>query len=258
MTSNMHTSSITILNVEFNNLTLAELLEAFNDGVLMTPNIDHLMKLQSNRAFFECYKTADFRVCDSRIIFLLQKIFNPQNALKEQITGSDFFPAFCNFHSQQQNQTRIFLLGGSDESVIKAANNINQRAGFELVSGYYSPPFGFEKDSAENAKILDLITRSGADTLAVGVGAPKQEFWIKANQSLLPTVKRYMAIGATIEFESGDLNRAPKWMTKYGLEWAYRLSQEPKRLARRYLIEDLPFFYLFIKQRLGFYKSPWD
>ena len=249
---------IKILNIDFDNLTQQELLEQFTQGVLMTPNIDHLMKLQSNKAFFECYGHADFRVCDSRIIFLLQKLFYPQQALKEQITGSDFFPAFCNFHSQQKNATRIFLLGGSETSVVKAAENINQRAGYDLVVGYYSPPFGFEKNTEENTKILNLINSSQADTLAVGVGAPKQEFWIQANKHQLPEVKRFLAIGATIEFESGDLTRAPKWMTRCGLEWAYRLSQEPKRLARRYLIEDLPFFYLFIKQRLGLYQSPWE
>ena len=251
-------STITILNIPFDNLTQQELLERFDAGFLVTPNIDHLMKLQNNRAFYDCYATADFRVCDSRIIYLLQKLFYPSNALKAQITGSDFFPAFCQYHSQTPSTTSIFLLGGSTESVKKAADKINARCGSNIVSGYYSPPFGFEKSAEETAKIIALITASGADTLAVGVGAPKQEFWIQAHRQALPSVKRYLAIGATIEFESGDLSRAPKWMTRCGIEWAYRLCQEPKRLAKRYLIEDLPFFYLFLKQRLGLYKSPWQ
>lgn len=252
-------NAIQILNIRFNNLTQKELLESFDEGVLVTPNIDHLMKLQHNKAFYDAYISAEFRVCDSRIIYLLQKILYPGNPLKEQITGSDFFPAFCQYHANRhtsQPSTRIFLLGGSSSSVATAAQNINQKTQSSIISGYYSPPFGFEHDDDECSKILALIQQSGADTLAVGVGAPKQELWIAKHKESLTNIKRFLAIGATIEFESGQLKRAPKWMTRAGLEWLYRLYQEPKRLAKRYLVEDMPFIYLFIKQRLGFYHSP--
>ena len=72
----------------------------------------------------------------------------------------------------------------------------------------------------------------------------------------MPEVARFLAIGATIEFESGNLKRAPRWMTSMGIEWLFRLSQEPSRLSRRYLIEDMPFFWLLLKQRFGYYKNP--
>ena len=248
----------TVLNIEMNNFTSHELLHTFNEGLLVTPNIDHLMKLQHNQKFYQCYQEAEFSVCDSRIIFLLTKLLFPKQALKEQITGSDFFPAFCQFHAEKDDDVRIFLLGGSEESVAVAAANINTKTNSGIVCGYYSPPFGFEHSAEENAKIIAAIESSGANTLAVGVGAPKQELWISEQRANLPFIKRYLAIGATIEFESGNLKRAPKWMTQCGLEWLYRLGQEPKRLARRYLLEDLPFFYLLVKQRLGLYKNPWS
>ena len=134
---------------------------------------------------------------------------------------------------------------------------INQRTSSNIVVGGYSPPFGFEKSAEETQKIIEQIRASGANTLAVGVGAPKQEKWIEAHRAGMPEIKRFLAIGATIEFESGNLSRAPKWMTKFGLEWLYRLGQEPKRLTKRYLQEDMPIFILLLKQRFGSYRNPW-
>ncbi len=249
---------VRILNIEIDNLTTEELLEQFEEGLLVTPNIDHLMKLQNNKAFYDAYLMSAFSVCDSRIIFLLCKVLFPKNALRAQITGSDFFPAFCDYHSKLKNQTSVFLLGGTESSVKVAQNKINSRTESNIIVAGYSPPFGFENNEKENQQIIQTINNSGADTLAIGLGAPKQEFWICANKSKLPNIKRYMAIGATIEFESGNLKRSPKWMTTIGIEWLYRLGQEPKRLARRYLIEDIPFFLLLLKQRIGIYKNPWN
>jgi N-acetylglucosaminyldiphosphoundecaprenol N-acetyl-beta-D-mannosaminyltransferase len=255
---NSSQAKVKILNIEFDNLTCQELLKQFQEGLLVTPNIDHLIKLQHHQGFYDCYQQASFAVCDSRIIYLLMKVLFPNSALKEQITGSDFFPAFCQHHATQKSDVRIFLLGGTEESVVRAAENINRKTNSTIVTGYYSPPFGFERSPEENAKIFSAIRDSGANTLAIGVGAPKQELWVCEHRHNIPSIKKFLAIGATIEFESGHLKRSPKWMTKLGIEWFYRMCQEPKRLAKRYLVEDLPFFLLLLKQRLGLYKNPWQ
>lgn len=254
----MPTTKVKMLNVEMDNLTTEELLQQYQQGFLVTPNIDHLIKLQKDRDFYLCYQQATYTVCDSRILYLLSRILFPRNPLRAQITGSDFFPAFCDYHGRKQSGAKVFLLGGTDESVQAAKNKINRRTNSQVVAGAYSPPFGFEKSETETDRIIDLIRNSGADTLAIGVGAPKQEKWVCAHRQKMPEISRYLAIGATIEFESGDLQRAPKWMTQAGLEWLYRLSQEPKRLAKRYLVEDMPIFFLLIKQRMGKYKNPWN
>lgn len=248
---------VTILNCPIHNLNQQELLDDLTQGVVVTPNIDHLMRLQKDKNFYRLYQQADYRVCDSRIIFLLCKLFYPNNHLKAQITGSDLFPAFCNYHKSNQ-AISIFLLGGSEESVAQAAKNINKNNGRDIVCSYYSPPFGFEKSENENKKIIDLINQSQANVLAVGVGSPKQEHWIFDNKDKLKNITIHFAIGASIEFQSGSLKRSPPWMTKMGIEWLYRLCQEPKRLAKRYLVDDLPFLWHYTKQRLGFYKNPWQ
>jgi exopolysaccharide biosynthesis WecB/TagA/CpsF family protein len=170
--------------------------------------------------------------------------------LKEKVSGSDLFPAFYHRYSHDP-QVKIFLLGGLPEVAEMARQNINRQVGREMVIDSYSPALGFENDVLECQKIIDLINNSGATVLAVGLGAPKQEKWIAYYRSQLTNIKTYFAIGATINFEAGSLSRAPKWMSLSGLEWLYRLLLEPKRLWKRYLVEDLPFFYLILQQKLN-------
>ncbi|MFL0800313.1 MAG: WecB/TagA/CpsF family glycosyltransferase [Agarilytica sp.] len=247
-----------ILNLELHNWTFNDFLEQLEEGVVVTPNIDHFVKLQKDRAFYDCYVQSEHIVCDSRVIQLLSKILLPGKGVTEQIAGSDLFPAYCQHHKDNTDTVKVFLLGGTEKSVQRAKDNLNDSAGSPVVVAGYSPPFGFEKDDAELEKIISMINDSGATALAVGVGAPKQEFWIYANKDKLPGVKLFFAIGATIDFQAGEVKRAPRWMVKFGVEWLYRLLQEPGRLAKRYLVDDLPFLWLLVKQRLGLYKNPWQ
>lgn len=249
---------IKALNIELHNWRMQEFLEHLTEGVVVTPNIDHFVKLQKDREFYECYRNAEHVVCDSRIIQLLSRLLYPGNGIEEQIAGSDLFPAFCYFHRNNTENTKVFLLGGTPESVRVAQDSINARCGSTVVIDGYSPPFGFEKDAEMSAQIIGRINASGASVLAVGVGAPKQEKWIARHRSQLVNIKLFFAIGATIDFQAGRVQRAPRWMVKAGLEWLYRLSQEPTRLAKRYLVDDLPFFWLIFKQRCGLYKNPWQ
>ena len=101
-----------------------------------------------------------------------------------------------------------------------------------------------------------MINQSEATVLAVGVGAPKQEKWIYKYKNFLPNIKIFLAIGATIDFEAGNIKRAPKIVSNLGFEWLYRLLSEPKRLWKRYLVDALPFFWLILQQKLNLYKKP--
>ena len=113
----------------------------------------------------------------------------------------------------------------------------------------------FVKDEAEIADTIRIINESGANVLIVGLGAPKQEIWMVKYRHAMPGVKIYMGVGATIDYEAGVVARAPRWMTRRGLEWVYRITTEPRRYWRRYL-RDLEFFWLVLVDGLGLYKSP--
>lgn len=254
----MEASQCQLLNIQVHNWRFQEFVAQLDSGVVVTPNVDHLIKLQKDFEFYQCYEQAEHVVCDSRILLLLSRLLPNQEPIKEQIAGSDLLPAFCWHNRHNTNQQRVFLLGGTTpESAAQAHANLNSKTESDIVVGSYSPPFGFESSEMERDRIVELVDNSGATVLAVGVGAPKQEKWILANRNRFAHVKLFMAIGATIDFESGRVKRSPGWMTRVGLEWLYRMLQEPKRMVRRYLLEDLPVFRLILKQRRGRYENPW-
>ena len=241
---------VNLLNVRIDNLSKAELLECLDPtqgGVVFTPNVDHLMKLQKDRVFSEIYQSADYIVCDSQILVYASRFLG--TPIQEKIPGSDLFPAFYE-HYKDEARVTIFLLGGPPQSAETARQRINEKVNRKMVVGSYCPPFGFENNVQECENIIDLINQSGATVLAVGVGAPKQEKWILKYKEQFKSVKVFLAIGAAINFEAGILKRAPNWMRDAGLEWLYRLYCEPKRLWKRYLIEASPFLWLILWQRL--------
>ena len=248
-------SKIKLLNASIDNLSMAELLEKLKSGVVYTPNVDHLVKLQVDREFYAAYSSAEFKTCDSKILFYTAKFLGIP--IQEKISGSDLFPAFCDYHSQNE-ATKIFLLGAREGVASEAKRRINQKFNRELIIGAHSPSFGFEKNEAECERIIDLINESGATVLAVGVGAPKQEKFIYQYRDRFKHVKIFLAIGATIDFEAGNVARAPKWISEMGLEWLYRLLSEPRRLWKRYLLEGPLFFWYLVLQVLNLYTDPFS
>ncbi|MEX0267597.1 WecB/TagA/CpsF family glycosyltransferase [Leptolyngbyaceae cyanobacterium UHCC 1019] len=247
-------TAIPLLNIEVDNISLIDLLTHLKQGIVFTPNVNHLIKLQQDLEFWRIYKSADYRLCDSQILLYASRLLG--NQICERISGSDFFPAFYTFHKDNSDVT-IFLLGGLEGVPEKAAAAINSKSERRMVVGTYSPPFGFENDEQECQLIVDKIVQSGASVLAVGVGAPKQEKWIWKFKHKLPKVKIILAIGATINFEAGIVDRAPKWLSNSGLEWLFRLMIEPKRLWKRYVFDMFPLVWLLLRQKVGLYSNPW-
>jgi N-acetylglucosaminyldiphosphoundecaprenol N-acetyl-beta-D-mannosaminyltransferase len=240
--------TVNVLGVQIHNCTRAELLERLTQGALFTPNVDIIMKLRADPEFHALFHRAEFRVCDSRIVQAGARFLG--TPIKEKIAGSDFFGEYC-AHHRDNPEVRVFLLGAGPGVADEAMRRINARLGRRIVVDALSPSFGFERNEAECEQIVERINASGATVLAVGVGAPKQEKWIMRWRARLPQVRVFMGIGATIEFEAGHVARAPRWMQHSGLEWAWRLLREPRRMWRRYLVEDPPFFGLLLLQKLG-------
>lgn len=242
-----------ILNVDILQITQKDLLAGLDRGVLITPNVDHLVKLQRDAGFYDVYRKAEWVVCDSKILYLLSKLL--RRPLPEAIPGSSFFTAYY-MHHKDDADCRIFLLGAKEGIAAKAMERINGKVGRRIVVGAHSPSFGFEKHEQECDDIIGIVNKSGANVLLVGVGAPKQEKWIMKYRDRMPGVKLFMALGATIDFEAGTLKRAPVLWQKIGMEWLYRVLKEPRRLFRRYFVDDMQFFFYFAKQLLGLYKDP--
>ena len=245
--------TVRILNVEILALTQEDLLRKLNKGVLVTPNVDHLVKLQHDREFYEVYQQAEWVVCDSKILYLLSKLL--KYPLPEAIPGSSFFTTYYMYHKDSPD-CKIFLLGAMNGVAQKAMERINEKVGRQIVVGAYSPSYGFEEKDEENKAVYEMINKSGANVVLVGLGCPKQEKWIFSHKNNMPNVHIWMALGATIDFEAGNIKRAPKIFQKLYLEWFYRFLIEPRRMFKRYFVDDMLFFYFFAKQLLGIYRNP--
>ena len=139
-------------------------------------------------------------------------------------------------------------MGGRIGAAERCAENLAKKDKSIRITGTYAPFFGFEHDHRENEKIIQLIKAANPDILFVGLGSPKQERWIYHHKDELH-VPVSIGIGVTFEFMAGTVKRAPEWMQSSGLEWFWRLMMEPKKLWKRYLIDDLPFLGLVLKQK---------
>ncbi|ELC8443047.1 WecB/TagA/CpsF family glycosyltransferase [Clostridium perfringens] len=228
------------LNTKVDNLTMDEALEKVEKLILdkkasyvVTPNVDHIVKLETDKEFQAVYNNADLILTDGMPLIWISKIKG--TPIKEKISGSDFFPKLCERAAEKGYS--LFLLGAAEGVADKAAENLKERYEGLNVVGTYSPSYGFEKKQDEIEKIIKMVNKAKPDILAVGLGAPKQEKFLYKYRDEL-NVPISLAIGASIDFEAGNVKRAPRWMQKSGLEWFYRLCKEPKRMFKRYIIDD--------------------
>lgn len=241
-----------LLNVWVDNLSMKQLMATLDEGIVFTLNPDHLYHLQRNRDFYNAYRQADFITSDSKYVFWGLGWIGRR--IQEKVSGSDIVPAYC-AHHRNNPAVRVFMLGAAPGIAQRALEVINTREGRDVVVGAHSPSMKFVNDEQEIADVIRIINDSGATCLIIGLGAPKQEIWITKYRSAMPKVKVYMGVGATIDYEAGVVKRAPRWMTRTGLEWLYRITTEPKRYWRRYL-RDMEYFWLLLLDGLGLYRSP--
>lgn len=204
----------------------------------VTPNVDHVVMLQSHEALRAAYAAADLVLADGAPLVAVSRLLG--RGLPERVAGSDLVPALFQAAHRLDLPLRVFLLGGEPGVAERAANKIHTTWPPVEVVGTASPPRGFEHDVWQNAEILELIRASQADLLLVGLGAPKQELWVYEHRDII-AAPAALCIGATIDFLAGHRRRAPRWMRRSGLEWFYRVAREPRRLARRYLRDALVF-----------------
>jgi len=242
---------ITLCGVEIDPISLDDTVAAVDSAIsrkqnvfVVTPNIDHVVKLQKDPHFQEIYRQAFLSVADGVPLLWASRFLG--TPLKGRVNGTDLMVSLCGLAPKKNY--KVFFLGGRPGAAEKAKEKIEIRYPGVKIVGCYSPAFGFEKNDAENAKIADMIKTAAPDILFVGLGAPKQEKWIfNWYQELMVPVS--IGIGVSFELLGEMILRAPLWMQKTGLEWLWRLMIEPGRLWKRYLIDDPLFFKLVLKQR---------
>ncbi len=199
--------------------------------LVVTPNVDHIVQLQSNSGLQQAYRQAGLVLADGWPVVTASRWLG--RPLPARVPGSDLVPAIFQHATDSGRPLRVYLLGAAEGVADRAARIIHERWPQVQVVGTYSPPLGFEKSSEENEAILSKIAAVQPDLLVVGLGAPKQELWVAQHQSRIQA-RAALCVGATIDFLAGEKRRAPMWIQALRLEWLHRLLSEPKRLAKRY------------------------
>ncbi len=213
-------------------------------GLVVTPNVDHVVTMQKDSEMFELYRSAMLRFADGMPLVWFSK-WHRGPSLPQRVCGSDLLPEVARLAAQQG--LKLFFLGGMPGVAEKAALNLSQRHPSLRICGTYSPPFGFDKDTEESERIVKMVNDAGTDILFVGVGAPKQEKWAAQYMGQL-NVGPILGVGASFDFAAGTIQRAPLWLQRIGMEWSWRLMQEPGRLWKRYILKDSQFVWLMARE----------
>jgi exopolysaccharide biosynthesis WecB/TagA/CpsF family protein len=247
------TRKIQLLNVSIDDLTMEELLARFDHGILCTIHSDMLMWFQKDPEFYEMSKHFDYITCDSQILAYATRFLG--TPVKQRLSGSDFLPRFCEYHRNNFDIT-LFLLGGLGDVADRARERINRKVGRDIVVGSFSPPVGAETSAAACQEMVDMINASMASVLVLGMGTPKQERFLQRYRAELPQVRIFLPLGGALDYQAGVMRRPPAWISNIGLEWAYRIVQEPRKRWKRYLVDDIPVIPLIFKQKMGLYRNP--
>jgi N-acetylglucosaminyldiphosphoundecaprenol N-acetyl-beta-D-mannosaminyltransferase len=226
---------ITMMGVTFDRVSLAQALARIEEMVtsrqlhyVVTPNVDFLVQAQRDVELRRILFDASLVLCDGTPLLWVSRLLG--NPLPERVAGADLVPRLIEMAPDRA--WRLFFLGGAPDVTSQAVLSLRKKYPGLTVAGHYSPPFRplLEMDNDEIAR---RIRAAKPDLLFVSFGCPKAEKWIAMHYRSLD-VPVIIGVGATIDFLAGKVKRAPSWMQRAGLEWVFRLSQEPRRLLRRY------------------------
>jgi N-acetylglucosaminyldiphosphoundecaprenol N-acetyl-beta-D-mannosaminyltransferase len=215
-----------------------------SSAYICVSNVHMCMEVFDSDNFEKVVNQADMVVADGRPIFWAQKLLGSKTA--SQVRGIDLMKALCSFANNEG--LKVGLYGGNSNKTLISLKKKLKKNFHELKITYaYSPPF-HKLSSKEQDKIQIDIKDSDVDILFVGIGCPKQEYWMARNKENLKCVM--LGVGAAFDFIVGTKKHAPRLMQYLGLEWLFRLFSEPKRLWRRYLIHNSRFLFYFLLQLL--------
>lgn len=203
-------------------------------------NVDQLVKMKDEPHFKDIIEQCDLVTADGTPVVWASKLFG--KTLPERVAGIDLFEALLPVSAAKGY--KVFMLGTKPEILDKAVAVYRERhPGLQIVGhhhGYYGPE--------DEPAIAEQIRESGAQLLFIAISSPKKEEFVDRNRDALKNVGFVLGVGGSFDIAAGVYDRAPDWMAKAGIEWTYRLMQEPKRMYKRYLVEDSKFLGMLAKQ----------
>jgi N-acetylglucosaminyldiphosphoundecaprenol N-acetyl-beta-D-mannosaminyltransferase len=235
-------AQITLMSVRVDNLTEEEAAEYVvsaaqrgKGGRLVNPNVDVMRQVTTDRSLRPLLQSADLVLPDGMPLLWAARLQG--SPLKERVPVSEAIDTLCVKASEKG--VMVFLLGGSPGTAERAAKVLTDRYP-QLLVNCYCPPFGFEDDELEMARIHRALENAQPGIVFCAFGFPKQERLMQVLGDRFPAAW-FVGSGGTFSMIAGDTPKAPTWMSNHGLEWLHRLRLEPRRLFERYIVHDLPF-----------------
>ncbi len=249
---------VDLLGVPFDNLSEDEVIDqilgsvaAGTGGSVLTQNIDILRAITRDTELRRLASAATLVVADGVPLLWAAKLTS--HPLAGQVAGSSLIVSLS--AAAAERGASIFLLGGAPGVAVAAGKALQESFPGLIVAGTNCPPIGFESDPAGLSALAADVQAARPDIVFCGLGFPKQERVTAVLSPALPATW-FIGCGAAITFAAGQIPRAPRWMQRTGLEWLHRLSREPRRLFRRYIIDDLPFAVLLLARSAWGSRSP--
>jgi N-acetylglucosaminyldiphosphoundecaprenol N-acetyl-beta-D-mannosaminyltransferase len=222
-----------------------DLVRAKQGGRVFTPNVDHVVQAEHDPRFRAVYDEVSLSLVDGMPLLWASRLL--KTPLPEKVSGSDLIMPLM--RRAAKRGYRVYFLGGAAGAAELAKQKLIEELPALQVVGIDSPRIDVNASADVQRPILDRIAAAQPDLLLIGLGAPKQEIWAHEQRANLGSAVA-IGVGASLDFIAGAQRRAPRWMSESGLEWAYRLAQDPKRMASRYLLRDPQFFGILAKQLL--------
>jgi len=211
-------------------------LSSGRGGWILTPNVDHLRRLRRDQALRACYADAELVMADGMPLVWASAL--QRTPLPGRVSGSDLIWALS--RAAAASSRSIFLLGGDPGTAEETSSRLRACYPGLRVAGLLAPVPGFEQRPGGTDEIVERLRAARPDFVFVALGTPKQELLIRRLRGVLPQAW-WLGVGISFSFVAGRVRRAPVWVRRAGLEWVHRLAQEPGKLARRYLVDDLAF-----------------
>lgn len=221
--------SVQTFTLEEASARICESVSSGQASTVFTLNLDHIVKLRSNRAFRAAYDRARIVLADGFPIVLSGRL---QGRTVKRTTGADLIEPLCAEASRRA--VPILLYGSTFETLAGAARHLKARYPDLVIAGVYAPEHGLDVLSDQASEGIDFIRNAGAGICFVALGAPKQEIFSDRCAAEMERIS-FICIGAGLDFLAGHQRRAPKVFQATGLEWLWRMLSNPRRLARRYL-----------------------
>lgn len=214
-------------------------------GSVFTPNVDHVVTAEDDEEFRAAYDEVSLCLADGQPLVWSSRLLGAR--LPSKISGSDLVWPLMKLAARRH--WRVYLLGGAPGVADAAAARIERELGVH-VAGVDAPVIELGAPTREAEAAVERVRAARPDLVLVALGTPKQERWI---HQVLARIRPAVAIGvgASLDFVADRVRRAPRWMAHAGLEWLFRLAQEPRRLARRYLLKDPRFLLILARTALA-------